>query len=128
MNIFKRIRAMLRLNEAVIQADKAHEKTGERYYVMPNGKSGKLTIMDRINFRKLKHKHYLSNRVFVRNLEEECFYCTPYRNGSSALPKNVITLKRKQYIKFLKKNEKPKKTISDWLKLVKAKFNGKQVR
>ena len=74
MNIIKKLRASIRLNEAVVQADKAHEETGERYYVMPNGKSGKLIIMDRFNFRKLKQKGYLSRSTFVNDLERECFY------------------------------------------------------
>lgn len=39
MNIIRKLRASIRLNEAVVKADKAHEETGERYYVMPNGKS-----------------------------------------------------------------------------------------
>ena len=78
MNIIKKLRASIRLNEAVVQADKAHEETGERYYVMPNGKSGKLIIMDRFNFRKLKQKGYVSHNVFVNDLERECFYCTQW--------------------------------------------------
>ncbi len=48
MNIFKKIRASLRLREAVRQADKAHRENGQRYYVMPtSGVSGQLVIMDR---------------------------------------------------------------------------------
>ena len=94
MNIIKKLRASIRLNEAVVQADKAHEETGERYYVMPNGKSGKLIIMDRFNFRKLKQKGYLSRSTFVNDLERECFYCTPYKNGSGALPE--FTQKKKK--------------------------------
>lgn len=126
MKMFKRFRAALRLKEAVRQADDAHKKTGERYYVMPNGNSGKLIIMDRYNFRKLKHKGYLSRKAFVRNLEMECFYCTPYRNGSGKLPRNVIDLKRKQYISWVMSLGKTKRTsIFDWLKSIKG--NGKQV-
>lgn len=106
MNIFKRIRATLRLNEAVRQADKAHRETGERYYVIPNGDEGNLIIMDRFNFRKLKHKGYLPRKAVVRDLEISCFYCTPYRNGNGILPKEVINFKRKQYMKFLEKSKK----------------------
>lgn len=47
MNIFRKIRASLRLREAVRQADEKHKETGERYYVMPaGGKKGQLIIMD----------------------------------------------------------------------------------
>lgn len=121
MNIFKRIRAALRLKEAVRQADNAHKKTGERYYVMPNGNSGKLIIMDRYNFRKLKHKGYLSHKVIVRDLEIECFYCTPYRNGSGELSKSVIDLKRKQYISWVVSLGRTKHTgIFNWFKSIKG--------
>jgi hypothetical protein len=108
MNIFKRIRAILRLNEAIRQADKAHRKTGERYYVMPNGNKGKLIIMDRKNFRKLKQKGYIENKAFVHDLEQECFYCTTYRNGSGMLPLAVKTLKLKQYLSWLDHSKKTK--------------------
>jgi len=108
MNIFKKLRASIRLNEAIAQADKAHEGTGERYYVMPNGKSGKLIIMDRFNFRKLKQKGYLSRSTFVNDLERECFYCTPYKNGSGALPELIVKLKRKEYFTYLNSLKKRK--------------------
>lgn len=101
MNIFKRFRAALRIMEAARQADKAHKETGERYYVMPNGNNGELIIMDRFNFRKLKQKRYMSHNVFVNDLERECFYCTPYRNGNGALPEEVITMKRRDYMEFV---------------------------
>lgn len=101
MNIFRKLRATIRLNEAVVQADQAHKQTGERYYVMPNGKSEKLIIMDRFNFRKLKQKGYLSRSAFVNDLERECFYCTPYRNGSGALSGFIAKLKRKEYFTYL---------------------------
>lgn len=116
MNIFKRLRAALRLDEAIRQADKAHEETGNRYYVIPNGNSGKLIIMDRKNFRKLKQKHYLSHEILVHDLELGCFYCTPYRDGNGTLPEKVIKLKRAQYFNYLSELENRKKK------------NGKQVR
>lgn len=110
MNIFKKIRATLRLNEAVRQADKAHGENGNRYYVMPtSGTSGQLIIMDRNNFRKLKQKGYINNRTFVRDLEMECFYCTPYRNGTGVLSPAVVALKRKQYFSWLNSFKKSKK-------------------
>lgn len=102
MNIFRRFRASLRLTEAVRQADEAHKETGERYYVMPTtGTSGQLLIMDRSNFRKLKQKGYITHDATVANLEMECFYCTPYRNGEGVLPTEIVSMKRKQYFKWL---------------------------
>ena len=107
MNIFRRFRASLRLTEAVRQANEAHMETGERYYVMPTaGISGQLIIMDRSNFRKLKQKGYITHEATVANLEMECFYCTPYRNGEGALPDAIVSMKRKQYFKWLNSMKK----------------------
>ncbi|MEG2599569.1 MAG: hypothetical protein RSA66_08855 [Muribaculaceae bacterium] len=109
MNIIKKFTAALRLREAVRQANKAHKEIGSRFYVMPNGNSGKLIIMDRFNFRKLKQKGYVSRNVFVKDLESECFYCTSYLNGKDILTQNVIKLKRIQYFSWI---ESISKTIS----------------
>ncbi len=109
MNIFKRIKASLRLHEAVRRADKAHSENGQRYYVMPtSGTSGQLVIMDRNNFRKLKQKHYINFNTFVRDLEVECFYCTPYRNGAGKLSAEAVALKRRQYFSWLEAITKSK--------------------
>ena len=98
-----KLKAYLRYKEAVRKADKAHSENGNRYYVMPtSGHSGQLVIIDRNNFRKLKLKHYINNSSFVRDIEIECFYCTPYRNGLGQLPPDVIAKKRKQYYNWLK--------------------------
>lgn len=109
MNIFKKIYASLRLCEAIRQADEAHKETGERYYVMPtSGKSGQLIIMDRYNFRKLKQKRYVSREASVLDLERECFYCTPYRNGKNELADCIIKMKRKMYYSWLVSLKKQK--------------------
>lgn len=113
LNIFKKIKASLRLCEAVRQADKAHSENGQRYYVMPtSGASGQLIIMDRANFRKLKLKNYVSHNTFVKDLEQECFYCTPYRNGAGELSAEEVILKKKQYFSWLEAIAKSKKKIS----------------
>lgn len=115
MNIIKKLRASLRLNEAIRQADKAHHENGERYYVMPtSGKSGQLIIMDRYNFRKLKQKGYVSRKASVSDLEQECFYCTPYRDGKDKLPDFIVKMKRESYFSWL-------------VSLKSSKDNGKQV-
>ncbi len=102
MDIFRKLRASLRLFEAIRQADKAYDETGNRHYVMPtSGKSGQLIIMDRKNFRKLKHKGYITKEANIGDLEKECFYCTPYRNGEGELPAEIVSMKRKQYFKWL---------------------------
>lgn len=116
MNIFIKIQASLRLIEAARQANRAHGKTGERYYVMPtSGTSGHLVIMDRANFRKLKRKHYINHKATQMNLEAECFYCTPYRNGTGELSPLAKSYKRASYyswvdaVRKLRRNERRKK-------------------
>lgn len=87
------------MREAVKKAEDAHSQTGERYYVMPlSGSKGKLIIMDRLNFRKLKQKGYITHKAHVADLERESFYFTPYRNGSCAISPEIETLKRRQYL------------------------------
>lgn len=101
MSIFQKIKASLRLREAVRKADEAHQQTGERYYVMPlSGSKGELIIMDRFNFRKLKQKGYITHKAFVPDLERECFYFTPYSNGSCAISPEVGKIKRQQYYRW----------------------------
>jgi len=101
MNVFQKLKASLRLREAVKKAEDAHCKTGERYYVMPlSGSKGKLIIMDRFNFRKLKQKGYITRKAYVADLERESFYFTPYRNGSCAISPEVANQKRNQYFSW----------------------------
>lgn len=101
MNVFQKWKASLRLREAVRKAEDAHSQTGERYYVMPlSGSKGKLIIMDRFNFRKLKQKGYITHKAHVRDLERECFYFTAYRNGTCGIVPEVESLKRQQYYRW----------------------------
>lgn len=103
MNIFQKLKATLRLREAIRKAEEAFAKNGERYYVMPGPENnGNLLVMDRYNFRKLKQKGYISRKVFVRDLEMDCFYFTKYKNGKGAITPEVENLKRNQYMKWCK--------------------------
>ena len=105
-----KFKASLRLREAVRKADKAHSENGHRYYVMPTSStSGQLVIMDRNNFRKLKQKGYINRNTFVNNLKQECFYCTPYRNGAGELSAEAVALKKRQYFSWLEAIAKSKK-------------------
>ena len=101
MNIFQKIRAYLQLREAVRMADNAHAKDGGRYYVMPttgshNG-NPRLVVMDRRNFRKLKHKGYIPTRATIRNLVSESFYFTPYINGDGFITTDFQRRKVSQF-------------------------------
>lgn len=110
MNIFQRLKATLRYKEAVRKADEAHVKTGERYYVMPvYGSKGKLIITDRRNFRIMKKKGYISRDARVLHLEKECFYCTPYRNGSGKLMPEDAEIRRQSYMAWYSDSIKRRK-------------------
>lgn len=102
MNIFKKLMARLRLDEAIKQADNAHQKTGHRYYVMPYTEQGrkKLMILDRQNFRRLKQKGYIHHRVLTNDLARECFYHTGHANNTGQLPPEAAKLKRKQFYEW----------------------------
>lgn len=98
LNWFQMLKATLRFREAVRKADEEHMRTGARYYVMPlSGNDGKLVILDRYDFRKLKHKGYIPSKVFVRDLERECFYFTPARGGNGRLQPGMERWKRGQF-------------------------------
>lgn len=101
MNIYRKLKATLVLREAIAQANELFAKTGERQYVVATSdKQPKLIIMDRKNFRKLKQKRYITHKAFIRDLEVESFYHTPYRNGSGELPPHIEKTKRRYYYKW----------------------------
>lgn len=101
MNPFKKIKAYLVYREAVTKANEAHQKTGERYYVMPTADKKKtLIVMDRRNFRKLKQKAYINRQANIRHLENHCFYCTPYKNGMGELHPIDIETKKEHYYQW----------------------------
>lgn len=108
MNIIRRFRDYLQLREAVKRADEAHEKDGGRYYVMPSN-DGKLIIMDRKNFRKLKQKGYISRKAMVNNLISESFYFTPYANGDGYISEGFRKAKVMMYYSWCETMRKIKK-------------------
>jgi hypothetical protein len=100
MNIFVKFQSLLRLHEAIRQADAAHEKDGERYYIMPSS-DGKLIIMHKRDLRLLKRKHYVNDKATTQDLIKECFYCTPYTYGDGALPPEIRSEKKAQYLSWV---------------------------
>ena len=102
-NPFVHLKDYLRYREAVRKADQAHAESGERYYVMPSVDAEgnpKLVIMDRFNFRKLKQKRYISHKATVQDLKRECFYHTPYRDGTDPMDKFAICFKKEMYYSY----------------------------
>ncbi|MBR0264203.1 MAG: hypothetical protein IJQ60_10025 [Prevotella sp.] len=110
-NFIQHFRDYLRLREAVNTADEHHAKDGDRYYVMPS-LDGKLVIMDRKNFRLLKRKHYISQDVTLNQLRSECFYHTPYANGTDRMPAHIRKERAEKYYEWIttwRKAEKMRK-------------------
>lgn len=102
MNIFKKIKAEIVYSLAVRKADNAHSENGERYYVMPS-EDGRLVVVDRRNFRVLKRKNYIPKDASVADMQRECFYCTPYRNGTGEMPADIIALKHSAFLDWFTK-------------------------
>ncbi len=96
MNIFQQFFAYLRLREAVRKADMAYDRTGKRHYVLP-GAGRSLIVMDRSNFRILKRKGYIPQKVFTHDAMVESFYFTPHGDGSGRLSESDRKLKVRQY-------------------------------
>lgn len=97
MNIFKKLQAKVKIKRAIALADESHAKDGQRYYVMPTAE-GKLIVMNRKSFRKLKLKKYISYKAMVADLEKESFYHTPYGNGTGAITDDTFKRKQKEYM------------------------------
>lgn len=109
MNIFRKLSDYTRLYYAVKKADEAHVRTGERYYVIP-GDNGKLIVMNRFEFRKLKQKGYISRKASVNDLIRESFYFTPHKNGSGCITPEYESLKREEYYAYMNSLRKAKAT------------------
>ena len=108
MNLFLKFRAALQLREAVKRANNAHAATGERFFVMPTT-DGKLLVMDRKNFRRLKFKNYVSRKVVVNNLLTESFYFTPCRGERLPMSEELRKKKVQQFFEWKELFHKMKK-------------------
>ena len=97
MNIIEKFLAYLRLKEAIRIADKAHEENGKRYYVLLNGRTHKLIVTDRNNYRQLRHKGYYQNRAKMIDVKKASFYYTAHKNGEGKSTDELVDLKRMQY-------------------------------
>lgn len=97
---YRKVKAHLQLNEAIRQADAAHAASHERYFVMP-GANGKLVIMDRFNFRRLKMKHYIGRNASITDVFRECFYHTPNRAEKDAIAPEEAYRKRAAFFQWI---------------------------
>lgn len=107
INLYYRIKAYLAYSRAVHMAVREFKKTGVRQYVIRGGRQ-QLLVCDRRNFRILKRKHYIKKDATIRDLEIQCFYCTPYSNGSGFLTRSDRKYKRSQAISWFINSRKKK--------------------
>lgn len=97
MNIFIKFKAYLRFKEAMRQADEKLETTGQRHYVL-KGKYCDLVVTDRINFRRLRMKHYITNKnAKMVDVAKECLYHTPYASGNGAMDAEKLAQRWVEY-------------------------------
>ena len=79
------------------QADKKLETTGQRHYVL-KGKYCDLVVTDRINFRRLRMKHYITNKnAKMVDVAKECLYHTPYASGNGAMDAEKLAQRWVEY-------------------------------
>ena len=101
MNPFKKLKAFLKLNEAIKQADEAFARTGFRHYILPlQTKKKELLIVDKKNFKKMKQKGYIDKSITITDVRKYCFYCTSFTNGIDKLSGPELRVKRKNYFKW----------------------------
>ena len=96
------LRARIAYDRAVFKAEESLANTGQRTYVIKARSSGKKQFMlvDRSNFRKLKKLGHINRRATIKSLENYCFYCTSYANGTDEMPADIVTMKRKQALRW----------------------------
>lgn len=108
MNPFTKLKAYLRLREAIKKADAAHAANGQRFYVIP-AQDRQLVVIDKQNMKRLRQKHYLHPNFTTHDLIRTCFYHTPYSNGEGAISPLQANLRRSFYYKWYAESAKSKK-------------------
>lgn len=116
MNIFQRIKAVLALREAIRKADDAYLNGGGRYYVMPT-EDGKLIVMSKKDFQIMKRKRYIGKDTTTRDMLNECFYFTPYKDGHGIITNEQRNIKAEQYMRWVEATQQLKKQLKKLKKL-----------
>jgi len=100
MKLFRRFKAYLALREAIRKADNWHANGGGRIYVL-GAADGTLVVTDKKNYRGLKRKGYIDRNATTQDALNECFYFTPFRNGSGYMTEYQRQYKRAQYLSWV---------------------------
>lgn len=99
IKLLRHLKARISYTLAVREAEEAHARNRQRYYVVP-GMNGKLVVIDRKNFREIRDKHYISRRTRFNLLATKSYYYTPYGNDNplDRMSSSMMRTKMKEYI------------------------------
>ena len=104
VNLIKRIKSELQFKKAVDEAEKAHEKNGGRFYVLPN-KNGKLLVLDRTNFRILKRKGYIKSNYNMNDVKRISFYYTSGQINDNMISDEEAALRKSFFLSWASKKK-----------------------
>lgn len=97
---YRHIRAVVAYTRAVNEAEELKAKHNDRIYVI-KAAGRRLLCINKKTFKRMRNKGYFRANASVKDLEQNCFYCTTYANGKDAMPPEVVAIKRKQAIRYL---------------------------
>lgn len=88
-----------KLKKACKEANSKFKHYGDRFYVLGNT-DRKLYVLNKRMFKAMRADGYIHGDMFVRDMEEQCFYHTPYRNGHGQLTPEKRKKKLQAYDEF----------------------------
>lgn len=95
--------ALIRYSYAVSLADRAHERQGHRFFVVPN-EYGRLIVIDRKNFRAYKRHGQIVRHASIDDLKRDCIYCTATGGGNEYLSAEQKEFKKRVYLYGVRKS------------------------
>lgn len=101
MNILRTIIGFFRLKVAVRNAEEAHRRSGERFYVIPSVNKRQLVICNRRNFRIMRMKKYFHRDMVMRDVDDACIYYTAHRNDGSPMSRDERKRRAAGYYRWI---------------------------
>lgn len=98
-NFFYRFIDGRRLDKAIREADMAHKKYHERYYVMSD-EDLNVFWLNKQMFRELRASGYIHPSMFIRDLQERSWYFTANGNGTGSMSVKDRRVRRAAYFSF----------------------------
>lgn len=98
-NFFYRFIDGRRLDKAIREADMAHKKYHERYYVMSD-EDLNVFWLNKQMFRELRASGYIHTSMFMRDLQERSWYFTAHGNGTGSMSDKDRRVRRAAYFRY----------------------------